>query len=78
MARQRRKFPPQFKTEAVQFVLEIGRPVAESPPPEIRGPRNQIRLQGPLLCQHCCNVTDVHSNVIHVHWNDANVHLSVT
>ena len=29
MARQRRKFSPQFKAEAVQFVIETGRPVAE-------------------------------------------------
>lgn len=29
MARKRRKFSPQFKAEAVQFVLETGRPVAE-------------------------------------------------
>lgn len=29
MARNRRKFSPQFKAEAVQFVLETGRPIAE-------------------------------------------------
>lgn len=29
MARNRRKFSPQFKAEAVQFVIETGRPVAE-------------------------------------------------
>ena len=29
MAQHRRKFSPQFKAEAVQFVLETGRPVAE-------------------------------------------------
>ncbi len=29
MARSRRKFSPQFKAEAVQFVIETGRPVAE-------------------------------------------------
>ena len=29
MAQKRRKFSPQFKAEAVQFVLETGRPVAE-------------------------------------------------
>jgi transposase-like protein len=29
MARQRRKFSPQFKAEAVQFVVETGRPIAE-------------------------------------------------
>ena len=29
MAQYRRKFSPQFKAEAVQFVLETGRPVAE-------------------------------------------------
>jgi transposase len=28
-AQYRRKFSPQFKAEAVQFVLETGRPVAE-------------------------------------------------
>ncbi|MFM8351600.1 MAG: transposase [Actinomycetales bacterium] len=29
MARNRRKFSSQFKAEAVQFVIETGRPVAE-------------------------------------------------
>lgn len=29
MARSRRKFSPQFKAEAVQFVIQTGRPVAE-------------------------------------------------
>jgi transposase-like protein len=29
VARSRRKFSPQFKAEAVQFVIESGRPVAE-------------------------------------------------
>lgn len=29
MARKRREFSPQFKAEAVQFVLETGRPIAE-------------------------------------------------
>ena len=29
MAHKRRKFSPQFKAEAVQFVLTTGRPVAE-------------------------------------------------
>ena len=29
MARKRRKFSPQFKAEAVQFVLETKRPIAE-------------------------------------------------
>ena len=29
MAQKRRKFSPQFKAEAVQFVLETGRPIAE-------------------------------------------------
>lgn len=29
MARSRRRFSPQFKAEAVQFVIETGRPVAE-------------------------------------------------
>lgn len=29
MAQKRRKFSPQFKAEAVQFVLEAGRPIAE-------------------------------------------------
>jgi len=29
VARNRRKFSPQFKAEAVQFVIETGRPVAE-------------------------------------------------
>ena len=29
MARSRRKFSPQFKAEAVQFVIETGRPIAE-------------------------------------------------
>lgn len=29
MGQQRRKFSPQFKAEAVQFVLESGRPVAQ-------------------------------------------------
>jgi transposase-like protein len=29
VARSRRKFSPQFKAEAVQFVIETGRPVAE-------------------------------------------------
>lgn len=29
MARKRRKFSSQFKAEAVQFVIETGRPVAE-------------------------------------------------
>lgn len=29
MARNRRKFSPQFKAEAVQFVLETKRPIAE-------------------------------------------------
>ena len=29
MARIRRKFSPQFKAEAVQFVIETGRPIAE-------------------------------------------------
>jgi transposase len=28
MGQQRRKFSPQFKAEAVQFVIESGRPVA--------------------------------------------------
>lgn len=28
MAQQRRKFSPQFKAEAVQFVIESGRPIA--------------------------------------------------
>ena len=29
MAERRRKFSPQFKAEAVQMVLETGRPIAE-------------------------------------------------
>jgi Transposase and inactivated derivatives len=29
VARSRRKFSPHFKAEAVQFVIETGRPVAE-------------------------------------------------
>ena len=29
MAQHRRKFSPQLKVEAVQFVIEPGRPVAE-------------------------------------------------
>ena len=29
MAQHRRKFSPQFKAEAVQFVIETGRPIAE-------------------------------------------------
>ena len=29
MAQSRRKFSPQFKAEAVQFVIETGRPIAE-------------------------------------------------
>ena len=29
MARSRRKFSPQFKAEAVQFVIETRRPIAE-------------------------------------------------
>jgi transposase-like protein len=29
MPEQRRKFSPQFKAEAVQMVLETGRPIAE-------------------------------------------------
>ena len=29
MAQHRRKFSPQFKAEAVQFVIEMGRPIAE-------------------------------------------------
>lgn len=29
MPQKRRKFSPQFKAEAVQMVLETGRPVAE-------------------------------------------------
>ena len=29
MARSRRKFSPRFKAEAVRFVIETGRPVAE-------------------------------------------------
>ena len=29
MARSRRKFSPQFKAEAVQFVIETERPIAE-------------------------------------------------
>lgn len=29
MAQKRRKLAPQFKAEAVQFVLETGRPIAE-------------------------------------------------
>ena len=29
MARDKRKFSPQFKAEAVQFVMETGRPIAE-------------------------------------------------
>jgi transposase-like protein len=29
MPEQRRRFSPQFKAEAVQMVLETGRPVAE-------------------------------------------------
>ena len=29
MARMKRKFSPQFKAEAVQFVIETGRPIAE-------------------------------------------------
>ncbi len=29
MARDKRKFSPQFKAEAVQFVFETGRPIAE-------------------------------------------------
>lgn len=28
MARMKRKFSPQFKAEAVQFVIETGRPIA--------------------------------------------------
>jgi transposase-like protein len=29
VARSKRRFSPQFKAEAVQFVLETGRPIAE-------------------------------------------------
>jgi len=29
LAQQRRKFSPQFKAEAVQFMIETGRPIAE-------------------------------------------------
>ena len=29
MAQHRRKFSPQFKAEAIQFVLQTGRPVAQ-------------------------------------------------
>jgi transposase len=29
VARSRRKFSPQFKAEAVQFVIETGRPITE-------------------------------------------------
>ena len=29
MAQHRRKFSPRFKAEAVQFVIETGRPIAE-------------------------------------------------
>ena len=29
MAQHRRRFSPQFKAEAVQFVIETGRPIAE-------------------------------------------------
>ncbi len=29
MSQKRRKFSPQFKAEAVQFVIETGRPVSE-------------------------------------------------
>lgn len=29
MAQHRRKFSPQFKTEAIQFVLQTGRPVTQ-------------------------------------------------
>ena len=28
MSRDKRKFSPQFKAEAVQFVIETGRPIA--------------------------------------------------
>ena len=29
MGQKRRKFSPQFKAEAVQFVIETGRPIAQ-------------------------------------------------
>jgi len=30
MAEQRRRFSPQFKAEAVQMVIETGKPIAEA------------------------------------------------